>query len=875
MALINKLKAHLDKIILALVILILIWKNFTPNTWLIGWDNLLPELNIWLNLKRSFFAVWQEYQGLGLVGGMGHATEIIRQLIILPFTLILPHNLIRYFWQFAMLILGTFSLNFGLKKFFHLSKTSSLLASLFYLLNFGTVQYFWVTFEPFSTFWGFFPALFFVVFNFLKNPTRKNLIIFALINFLAIPSFYVQTIFIVYLLCLGLIIFSHFLINFKKLSLKLYGLVFLVIFLLNSFWFLPFLYYFKNDVSNTTQGYGNVMANQETFDRNQNRGTPLDFLLLRNYYFDFPKGGNTLMAPWSTYFSNEYNLICGYFVSFFVIIGLFAIFYRIKQKSSLRISILLIFLLSSVALLSATPVFSQINYLIRQIPIINQIFRSPWTKFLVPTIFVFSVLVGIGLDFCFNFLKKIKYSPLFSKIIVSLIFAFALFKFSLPVFQGQFFYPELKRSIPTEYSELFTFFNQVPKTARIMNLPQGSFWGWTNYRWGLSGSGFIWYGLNQPVLDRAFDVWNLKNETYYWELSTAIQQKNPLAIKNLIDKYSIEYIVLDKNVYFPDEKIYGKLASSEFDVISQIEGLKLVKNFGSIFIFQYQTPTKIYSTNTINSASLIAHFDPNFQPKFLPSSDSVIYPFEHSSIDGVTTTKILTDNNFYFHLENHQSHNTLGFNFPNLKFDQDYLLKIESKNINGQTPIISVFDNHSHYYFFRNQLKKSTDWQTTWFLIPKMENFSFNTGLTLLLDNPSFNKINSINEIKNPEIYPYQNNISPITEYQTPANNYLESKSNIFFYKIKINQNNNSYLVLPQSFHKGWLAFYFNGLKPIFLKDHILVNNWANGWSIRQDYKVVGGPSEIYIFFWPQLLEFFGFFLLIPTGIWIFKKKSL
>ena len=56
MPLLNKLKAHFDKIILALVLIVLIWKNFTPNTWLIGWDNLMPELDIWLNLKRSFLA---------------------------------------------------------------------------------------------------------------------------------------------------------------------------------------------------------------------------------------------------------------------------------------------------------------------------------------------------------------------------------------------------------------------------------------------------------------------------------------------------------------------------------------------------------------------------------------------------------------------------------------------------------------------------------------------------------------------------------------------------------------------------------------------------------------------------------------------------
>ncbi|MEI8068083.1 MAG: hypothetical protein WCG91_04035 [Candidatus Shapirobacteria bacterium] len=853
MPLITKVKAHLDKIILALVLSLLICQNFTPNTWLIGWDNLMPELNIWLNLKRSIFAVWQSYQGLGLVGGMGHATEIIRQLIILPFTLVLPHNLIRYFWQFLMLILGVFSLNIGLNKFFKLSKTTSILASLFYLLNFGTIQYFWVPFEPFSTFWGFFPALFFLLWNYLKNPNRKNLIYLALINLLAIPSFYVQTIFIVYLMCVSIILISHLIFNFKKVSFKLYSSILLIIFLLNSFWLFPFSYYLKNDVKNTTQAYGNLMANQETFDRNQNRGNFSDFMLLQGYYYDFPKDQSTLMSPWTSHFSDQYNLICGYFVSLFVIIGLISILSKIKQKSSTKLSLLLIFLLSSIALLSNTPVFSQINFLIRQIPFINQVFRSPWTKFLVPTIFVFSVLLAFGLEFIFNLFKKIKYSPLISKIIITLLFAFALFKFIFPVFQGQFFSPQLRREIPSEYFELFNFFKQVPPTARIMNLPQGSFWGWTNYRWGVSGSGFLWYGLEQPILDRAFDVWNLKNETYYWELTSALQQKNPQALKNIIDKYSIEYVVFDRSVYFPDEKIYGKLSTPELNLLDQNDQLKMVKSVGSLVIFQNQNPTKTYTTNNLNNSQEIAHFNPNFQPKHLPSPESVIYAFDHAPLKAPEITKITTEDESYFHFQNKESHNFLGFNFPDLKFNQDYLLKIEYRNINGQSLSISTFDNNSHYYFFRNQLKKSTEWQTAWFLIPKMEKESFDSGLTLLIDNPSFNKSDSTNELENPQIYPYQNNISLIENYQNPI----------------INQKNDSYIVFPQSFHKGWIAFYFDGFKPVFLKNHLLSNNWANAWELPANYNL---QSKIYYLFWPQILEFLGFALL-PIVFWKILKK--
>src|SRR5436190_2147945 len=29
--------------------------NYTPHTFVVGWDNMYPELNFWLNIKRAFF----------------------------------------------------------------------------------------------------------------------------------------------------------------------------------------------------------------------------------------------------------------------------------------------------------------------------------------------------------------------------------------------------------------------------------------------------------------------------------------------------------------------------------------------------------------------------------------------------------------------------------------------------------------------------------------------------------------------------------------------------------------------------------------------------------------------------------------------------
>jgi hypothetical protein len=78
-------------------------------------------------------------------------------------------------------------------------------------------------------------------------------------------------------------------------------------------------------------------------------------------------------------------------------------------------------------------------------------------------------------------------------------------------------------------------------------------------------------------------------------------------------------------------------------------------------------------------------------------------------------------------------------------------------------------------------------------------------------------------------------------------------------------------LVLGQGYEKGWLAV---ALQPNFkfqisnfkLLNHVKVDGWANGWFVPAN--IGGSVSNIYILFWPQLLEFAGLvitFLLFLT----------
>jgi hypothetical protein len=91
-------------------------------------------------------------------------------------------------------------------------------------------------------------------------------------------------------------------------------------------------------------------------------------------------------------------------------------------------------------------------------------------------------------------------------------------------------------------------------------------------------------------------------------------------------------------------------------------------------------------------------------------------------------------------------------------------------------------------------------------------------------------------------------------------------------------------LYLSQSYHPGWKAYivkhetsnvkrFLNTFFPFIfgkeIKEHVLVNNWANGFILSSNTKLLTSNTNkfnIIIVFLPQYLEFLGF-LMIGVGV--------
>lgn len=596
-----KLRSHWPLLGIFIVWLAVVMTNYTPGTLLTGWDNLHPEFNFKVNIYRSFQAVWQEYQGLGLLGGMAHAADLPRQLFLLLLSTFIPTELLRYVFHFLMLLVGMVGMYFLLSLILlrdapqKTKSISSLAGSLFYLLNLGTIQYFFVPFEPYSMFWGMFPWEILVLLLYLAKPSKKNLVLLIVVNAIAIPQAYVQTIFLVYLICIGIILAVTFYKDRTKSFLRQAAVILGTIFVINAFWLLPNLYFVTTNLSVTQDAIQNQLATEKFFQMNKNRGTIQDLPLLQEFYFDFfdydEESGQFeyMMGSWRDHFATIPVQVAGYSLFLLSIVG-------VVMNRRFRSVFISLAILCVVVFLSNTPPFSFINAFFREIPILNQILRNPFTKFIVPLVAIYAIGVGLGLAYL---ISKFTERKGVSWVVPLLVFVF-IGVISYPVLKGEFIARTMRVTIPTEYYQLFDYFEDKDKSARIMNLPQGSFWGWYYYRFGARGSGFLWYGIEQPIVDRAFDVWSRNNEDYYWELTFALQRRDQTLFNNILDKYHIKYILLDNNILFADNINSVRYALNQEELVENNSKMKKVAVFGEINVYEV-TLTNEPKNNVIGS----------------------------------------------------------------------------------------------------------------------------------------------------------------------------------------------------------------------------------------------------------------------------------
>ena len=86
----KKLLKFIFPVILISVAIFLCVKNYSPGTYLIGWDSLHPEFNFSEAFARIWQGVWRAEQGVGAIAAHSHLSDWPRLIFLWLESFFLP-----------------------------------------------------------------------------------------------------------------------------------------------------------------------------------------------------------------------------------------------------------------------------------------------------------------------------------------------------------------------------------------------------------------------------------------------------------------------------------------------------------------------------------------------------------------------------------------------------------------------------------------------------------------------------------------------------------------------------------------------------------------------------------------------------------------
>jgi hypothetical protein len=912
----KKLLKSIFPAILITVSLFLCFKNYSPGTYLIGWDSLHPEFNFSEAFRRVWEGVWRAEQGVGALTAHSHMADLPRIIFLWLESFILPASFLRYSYIFLCLILGPLGVYFFLKYVFRKEKESAwvrpaaFLGALSYLLNLGTLQNFYVPFEMFTSAFAFLPWLFYFGLRYLREMTRTVLVKFGLVVILSSPMAYASTLWYASFAGLFIFLFVYALISSeRKVQIKSFlGLVLIAI-LLNLYWILPNIYSVINQSGIISNSNINRLFSSEAFLRNRDYGTFSNILLQKNFLFDWRNFDfsvnqfTDLMGVWTKYLSNPIVITVGYVLSSISILGLFWGILK-REKTALAFALPLIFCLFFLININP-PTGNLYAYLYDNFGIFAEGLRMPFTKF--------SILYGFVVSFYFAYFAHVfltlKEPPLkviivFAKALKTLFFVsipVGLVIFMLPAFEGNLIGPNVRVNLPSEYQEMFSWFKSNSE-GRIALFPINSKYGWEYRNWAYEGSGFLTYGISNPILYRDFDRWNSANEDFYTQASSALYSNNVQVFTDTLKKYQVKYLLFDESIINPG-------GTSD---IPQIPEFKQVAKFGFLTIYEtdFQNADVISVPKYVQTTADMSYspIDPIYA-KYgdyvnygdnIPQRPSPILPAgspiitENFSVNrGFTSayncdlmkkgivTKSNSSRGILYRAEGGGA-SCDYLPYPDLKYNQGYVVRVAGENKEGRSLKIYLFNQDAEVPEIE-EILPSGNFDKNYLIYPKEATGS---GYILNLETRSFGRIHSENLLTKVEFYSVE------TPYVQGTTLYIYNNLKVLGVKkygnwaYKVGLQGDGLLQLGQGFEKGWMAvptrnFQFSIFNlcttfgcqssinvPIFKQElrHVQVNSWSNGWIVPncqnensmkiENCKLLS--RSVIIVYWPQLLEWGG-----------------
>ncbi len=600
--------------LLTIISLVICFQNYNSGTYLSGWDTLHSEFDFGIAFSRALSPAFQEHQGIGAVSSQSHVGDLPRITFLYLLSFIFSENFLRYSYVFLMLIIGPLGVYFFLKDLLTKDSTNedddsmlfpSFMGSLFYLTNLSVVQHFNIPLEMFLTLFGFLGFIFLFLNRFLQEPSVKNLKYLGLFSFLVSPASHTATLFYMFILIVGVYLSVNSLIAVdRKLAIKNSIISLSLIIGVNLFWIFPNVYFILNYGQEVSNSKIHSLFSDQAYLSNLAFGNLSDISLLKNYLFiwqiwDQQRFVN-LLDSWILNLNTGLNLF-GYLLFSIAVLG---IGLTVVRKEKKLYSFILIFFLSSLFIASSNSVVGNLfDFLRDNVPFMKEALRFPFNKF--STFFSFSLAIFISYFFYFVFSLVNRENLKTAVVVFYLFFSITYF---IPAFQGELINPLMRIQFNSDYFEVFDYFKNQPEYGRVADLPIHSVYGWSYYNFGYQGAGFLWFGIDKPLMNREFDRWNVKNEDYYNEMTFALYNNNSESLEQVLNKYQIRWILIDKNVIAPNEnpKI---LHFNEIEAtLSSITNLKIDKQIGeNIYIYKYYPQPEFAKSGIIQNSYYVSN----------------------------------------------------------------------------------------------------------------------------------------------------------------------------------------------------------------------------------------------------------------------------
>lgn len=554
------------------------------------------------------------------------------------------------------------------------------------------------------------------------------------------------------------------------------------------------------------------------------------------------------ISPWIAFYYTPFLTVITFS---FLGIALFSLLRRETMRLALFPGIMLIiFLFLSKG--TSSPLSSVGRLIFQSSPLVSRLFRNP-IYFEALVILSLSLLFGLGVGELIRLAKtKSVKTFYFSTTIISILLIIYGWNFltGAPIKHQDNKYSQTLK-VPKYYVNLSNYLRKKDDIFRVASIPtfiQKDVF--VVYRW----SGEVFVGtpsLNVSIGKPSFRPLNVRSLNFLGEesLRPELDLISPDVWRMLLRFSNVRYVTLHNDTDWKYIKNIMKIKSNQSEVndfLYKSSYLKKIKRFGKIDLFEVNKKD-ILSHIYASSSTLFIDGGLESLPMLAPllvgsrSEDATFFSEKFTDYQ----RRIILSKSKEKYLINHKDtdFNTKNLNFMVSENGLYEIIILSEQLLVNDIGSVSVTNNNKSI-----EIKE----------IPKQQSRAW-LSLGLIKLRKGENKLSvSVNNKKIKDKYivlrksrRLRNNAPKIAFNKINPTKYIVSSSNA---------NKPYFLVLSESFHPGWKAYYghinwWQALwrKPISEKNHIKVNGYANAWYIGNHSK-----NEISLYFLPQSIFFIG-----------------